>query len=117
MQYYRFAKTEIWAQEQEKKSSDIARQRHEFRQFRMERKKAENEERKKQKRELLKKVSGEKDNGEDAKKAAIDAAMARVKAKRETQSITPANTENLTERQKEKIAEIEAARQKAKGKS
>lgn len=117
VQYYRFAKTEIWAQEQEKKSSDIARQRHEFRQFRMERKKAENEERKKQKRELLKKVSGEKDNGEDAKKAAIDAAMARVKAKRETQSITPANTENLTERQKEKIAEIEAARQKAKGKS
>ena len=117
VQYYRFAKTEIWAQEQEKKSSDIARQRHEFRLFRMERKKAENEERKKQKRELLKKVSGEKDNAEDAKKAAIDAAMARVKAKRETQSITPANTENLTERQKEKIAEIEAARQKAKGKS
>lgn len=60
VQYYRFAKTEIWAQEQEKKSSDIARQRHEFRQFRMERKKAENEERKRQKRELLKKVNGEK---------------------------------------------------------
>lgn len=114
VQYYRFAKTEIWAQEQEKKSSDIARQRHEFRQYRMERKKAENEERKRQKRELLKKVNGEKDNGEDAKKAAIDAAMARVKAKRETQSITPENTDNLTEKQKQSIAEIDSRRIKAK---
>ncbi|MDH5601410.1 MAG: electron transport complex subunit RsxC [Gammaproteobacteria bacterium] len=114
VQYYRFAKTEIWAQEQEKKSSDIARQRHEFRQFRMERKKAENEARKKQKKELLKKVSGTKDNADDAKKAAIEAAMARVKAKREKQSITPANTDNLTEKQKKEIAEVEARRRNAK---
>lgn len=114
VQYYRFAKTEIWAQEQEKKSSDIARQRHEFRLFRMERKKAEDEERKKHKRELLKKVSGDKDNADDAKKAAIEAAMARVKAKRETQSVSPANTENLTEKQKQSIAEIELRRKKAK---
>jgi len=117
VQYYRFAKTEIWAQEQEKKSSDIARQRHEFRQYRMERKKAENEERKRQKRELLKKVNGEKDSGEDAKKAAIDAAMARVKAKRETQHSNQANTDHLTEKQKQEIAEIESRRKKAKEKS
>ena len=114
VQYYRFAKTEIYALEQEKKKSDIARQRHEFRQFRMERKKAENEERKRQKRELLKKVSGEKDNAEDAKKAAIAAAMARVKAKREAQSITPENTANLTEQQQKTIAEIDSRRKKAK---
>ena len=114
VQYYRFAKTEIWAQEQEKKSSDIARQRHEFRLFRMERKKAENEERKRQKRELLKKVNGEKDSAEDAKKVAIEAAMARVKAKRETQAFTPENTENLTEAQKKSIAEIDSRRKKAK---
>ena len=117
VQYYRFAKTEIWTQEQEKKSSDIARQRHEFRQLRMERKKAENEERKRHKRELLKQVSGEKDSGEDAKKAAIEAAMARVKAKRETQSIAAANTENLTEEQKKSIAEIDSRRKKAKEES
>ena len=117
VQYYRFAKTEIYALEQEKKKSDIARQRHEFRQFRMERKKAENEERKRQKRELLKKVSGEKDNAEDAKKAAIEAAMARVKAKRETQSITPENTNNLTEQQKKTIAEIDSRRKKEKEES
>lgn len=114
VQYYRFAKTEIYAQEQEKKSSDIARQRHEFRQYRMERKKAENEERKRLKRELLKKMNNEKDNADDAKKSAIEAAMARVKAKREAQSITPGNTNNLTEQQKESIAEIDSRRKKAK---
>ena len=114
VQYYRFAKTEIYALEQEKKKSDIARQRHEFHLLRIERKKAENEARKKQKRELLKKVSGEKDSGDDAKKSAIEAAMARVKAKRDAQSISPANTTNLTEQQQKAIAEIESKRKKAK---
>ena len=117
VQYYRFAKAEIWALEQEKKSSDIARQRHEFRQFRMERKKAENEERKRQKRELLKKVNGTKDSEDEVKKAAIEAALARVKAKRETQSVSPANTLNLTEQQKQAIAEIDSRRNKVKEKS
>ena len=117
VQYYRFAKAEIWALEQEKKSSDIARQRHEFRQFRMERKKAENEERKRQKRELLKKVNGTKDSEDEVKKAAIEAALARVKAKRETQSVSPANTLNLTEQQKQAIAEIDSRRIKAKEES
>lgn len=117
VQYFRFAKTEIYALEQEKKNSDIARQRHEFHQFRIERKKAENEERKRLKRELLKKVNGEKDSAEDAKKSAIAAAMARVKAKREAQSITPENTLNLTEQQKEAIAEIDSRRKKEKDNS
>lgn len=122
VQYYRFAKTEIYALEQEKKNSDIARQRHEFRQFRMERKKAENEERKRLKRELLKKVNGDKVSSdkssvEDAKKSAIEAAMARVKAKRESQSIAPANTENLTEQQQKSIAEADSRRKKAKEKT
>lgn len=117
VQYYRFAKTEIWAQEQEKKSSDIARQRHEFRQFRMERKKAENEERKRQKKELLKKVSGKKNSAEDAKKAAIKEAMERVKAKREAQSAIAKNTDNLTEKQRKEIADIETRRKKAKEES
>ena len=112
VQYYRFAKTEIWAQEKEKKNADIARQRHEFRLLRMERKKAENEERKKKKRELLKKAEGKKDNGDDAKKAAIEAAMARVKAKRANQAVAPANTDNLTDEQKKTIAEIDSKRKK-----
>ena len=119
VQYYRFAKAEIYALEQEKKKSDIARQRHEFRQFRMERKKAENDERKRKKRELLKKANGEKSSSDkssadDAKKAAIEAAMARVKAKRETQSVTAENTTNLTEQQQKSITEADLRRNKAK---
>ena len=114
VQYYRFAKTAIWALERDKKNSDIARQRHEFRLLRMERKKAEDEERKKKKRELLKKASGEKNADEDNKKAAIQAAMERVKAKRESQSAEKVNVDNLTEEQKKKIAEVDLRRKKAK---
>ena len=117
VQYYRFAKTEIYSLEEEKKNSDIARQRHEFRQFREERKKAENEERKRQKRELLKKVNNEKDSTDDAKKSAIEAAMARVKAKREANPNAPQNTTNLTKKQKESIDEADSRRNKSKGES
>ncbi|HFQ14443.1 MAG TPA: electron transport complex subunit RsxC [Gammaproteobacteria bacterium] len=107
--YYRFAKTEIWAQEEEKKKADLARRRHEFRQYRMERKKKEDEERKRRKKELLKKT-GNKGDDTDAKKAAIEAAMARVKARREEQEKMKRNTDNLSEAQRKKIAEIEARR-------
>jgi len=41
VQYYRFAKSEIHAREKEKKAADLARERHEFRQLRIEREKQE----------------------------------------------------------------------------
>jgi electron transport complex protein RnfC len=116
VQYYRFAKTEIWAQERDKQKSDAARERHEFRLYRMERKKQEDEERKRRKKELLKATAGEKTSEEDKKKAAIEAAMARVKAKREKQHAAQANIDHLTEAQKKAIAEIEARRAKAREK-
>lgn len=75
--YYRFAKTEIAAQERNRKKSDIARQRHEFNQYRAERKKLEDEERRRKKKELLKK-SQQNDDKQDA----IAAALARVNAKK-----------------------------------
>ncbi|NOZ37462.1 MAG: 4Fe-4S dicluster domain-containing protein, partial [Gammaproteobacteria bacterium] len=109
--YYRFAKTEIWAQEEEKKKADLARQRHEFRQYRLERKKKEDEERKRRKKELLKKTSNTKDD-KDPKKAAIEAAMARVKARRTEQEQEKKNTDNLSPAQKQAIAQIEARRKK-----
>ncbi len=109
--YYRFAKTEIWAQEKEKEKSNHARQRHEFRQYRMERKKKEDEERKRRKKELLKKT-GNKNDDKDAKKAAIEAAMARVKARRTEQEQEKKNTHNLSAAQQETIAKIEARRKK-----
>jgi len=79
--YYRFAKTEVWAQEREKEASNIARKRHEFRLERQEKAEQEKQERMRKKKAALK----DKENGKDdaAKKAAIQAAMDRAKAKRE----------------------------------
>jgi electron transport complex protein RnfC len=41
VEYYRFAKSEIWAQETSKKAADAARERHEYRELRIEREKQE----------------------------------------------------------------------------
>ncbi len=80
VQYYRFAKTEIWAQERDRKKSDHARERHEFHQYRLERKKQEDEERRRKKKELLKNAQQKSD-----KQDAIAAALARVEAKKAQQ--------------------------------
>jgi len=81
VQYYRYAKTEIWAKQREKHKADIARERHEFHLLRMERKQREDEERKRRKKELLEKASG----GDNDKQDAIRAAMERVQAKKAAQ--------------------------------
>ena len=86
VQYYRFAKTEIWVQEQEKQKSDIARERHEFRNSRLERDKRERAERHKKKLDSLNKPGDKKKNQE-----AIQAAMDRVKAKRDAQQANQNN--------------------------
>jgi electron transport complex protein RnfC len=108
--YFRYAKTEIWNQEREKTHSDIARERHEFHLYRLQREKQEREERHRQKRAALKKD----DSNQDAKKAAIQAAMERAKAKREASGVTPKNVDNLTPEQQQKIAEVESRRSKQK---
>ena len=87
VQYYRYAKTTIWQQERERKASDIARQRHEKHQQRLEKITLEREEKLRQKRELLKKKSndsaaGNKDGARDNKQAAIAEAIARAQAKK-----------------------------------
>ena len=82
VQYYRFAKTEIWASERERQQSDLARRRHEARDARLERIKAERQARLRKKKEVLdKKGKG----AADPKKAAIEAAMKRVAAKKAAQ--------------------------------
>ena len=78
VQYYRYAKTTIWQQERERKSSDIARLRHESHQQRIEKQKHEREEKLRKKREMLKAKSNEKDSKQDA----ITAALARAQAKK-----------------------------------
>ena len=83
VQYYRYAKTEIWLHERDKQKSDRARERHEFNQYRAERKKIEDAKRRQQKQEMLKKTQSAHDS-----KDAIAEALARVKAKKEQQATT-----------------------------
>jgi len=91
VQYYRFAKAEIWAQERDKEKAELARKRHEFRQQRLEREKAERASRLHKKKADLKasKASeGESTDDKSEKKAAILAALERARAKREGEGVT-----------------------------
>ncbi|MGD8569834.1 MAG: electron transport complex subunit RsxC [Gammaproteobacteria bacterium] len=106
VQYYRFAKTAIWQQEREKILADLSRQRHEFHKFRIERENRERAERHKKKRQA---VDGT--GTEDKKKQAIQAAMERVREKREQSRTQPKNTDNLTEQQQKLIEEADQRRQ------
>jgi electron transport complex protein RnfC len=87
VQYYRFAKAEIWAQERDKEKAELARRRHDFRQQRLEREKAERTSRlRKKKNELQQPAAPAADKGgeeKSEKKAAILAALERARAKRE----------------------------------
>jgi Na+-translocating ferredoxin:NAD+ oxidoreductase subunit C len=83
VQYYRYAKTNIWQQERERKSSDIARQRHEAHELRLEKIKQEREEKLRKKRELLKNKEDTNTNDDkSSKQNAIAEAVARAKAKK-----------------------------------
>ena len=115
VQYYRFAKTEVWAKEEEKRKSDIARQRHEFKEARLARIEAEKKARLRKKKEALeKKAPGDKGKGSDPKKAAIEAAMKRAAAKKkqlQEEGKLPANTDNLTSAQQKQIEAADKRRQ------
>lgn len=105
--YYRFAKTEIWDLERQRRKADVARQRHEFRVERLEREKREIEARRSKARQALNRPKA----GEaDAKKAEIEAALARVRAKKADQPVQPRNIDNLNTEQREKIGEVDARR-------
>jgi len=111
VQYYRFAKTEVWAREEEKRKADIARQRHEFRDARLARIKAEKQAKLRQKKEAL---ENKKAADVDPKKAAIEAAMKRAaekKKKLQEEGKIPANTENLTAVQQRQIDEADKRRE------
>lgn len=90
VQYYRFAKSEVWAKAREKHKADLARERHEFHQLRLERKKREDEERKRKKKEMLERAA--KNDGD--KQSAIRAAMERVNAKKAAQQQGAASNED-----------------------
>lgn len=127
VQYYRFAKSEIWEQDAERKKANHARMRHEFREQRLAKAKAEREERMRKKREALKKpaatdkpakpqstVDAKTDSKAgakpDPKQDAIAAALARVEAKKQKQEARPRNVENLTEEQQQLIDAVDKRR-------
>jgi len=84
--YYRYAKTEIWALERERDKSDLARRRHDARVARLARIEAERKARLRKKKEALEKKPAA--DSKDPKKAAIEAAMKRVAAKKAAQQAT-----------------------------
>ncbi|HYQ72410.1 MAG TPA: electron transport complex subunit RsxC [Gammaproteobacteria bacterium] len=105
VQYYRHAKTAIWAQEKQRRKADLARQRHEARLARLERIKQERAEKLARKKQALKPA----DAGPDPRQAAIQAALERVKRKKEQAGVSPGNTTDLTPEQRR---QIEAADQR-----
>ena len=121
VQYYRFAKSEIWSRESEKTAADAARDRFEFREYRIEREKLEKAE----------KLAAKEKAAAEAKLAAAKLAEAQAavsvtpppmteaqakiqaaieQAKLQAAAVKPKNTEQLTPQQLAEIAEIEARR-------
>ena len=106
VQYFRFAKSEIWQREKDKKAAEGAKARFEFRQFRDEREKQEKAERL-AKAAAVQKAKAEASAGaaaeagttdpEAAKKALIAAAMERAKAQREAAQTAATPENNLQE--------------------
>jgi len=114
VQYYRAAKSEIRAAKHAQFRSDRARIRFEFREKRLLLKKHQEEERRRLKREALKKRIPQKRNCDTAIDP-VQAALARVKAKKlEQQDITPKNTTNLTPAQQKLVEQADARRRAAR---
>ena len=114
VQYFRFAKTETWAREQEKQKADLARQRHEARKARLERLEQERKTRLRKRKEDLAEPKPAAAPGapeQDPKKAAIAAALKRAAAKKAASQ--PRNVTDLTPEQQRKIEEVDARRRAA----
>ncbi|MBI3773593.1 MAG: electron transport complex subunit RsxC [Gammaproteobacteria bacterium] len=115
--YYRFAKTEIWAQEREKEKANLARQRHEARLARIEREKQEREARAAQKKAAA--AEGKASAIAAERQAEVQAAIERAKSRRDQQR---GKAEQMWQQggrynnEKEKQAEIQAALNRAKEK-
>lgn len=107
VEYYRFAKSEILAQDKAKEAANLARERNDFRLARIEREKQERAAKHAQKAAGAKAETA----GDDAKKAAIAAAIERAKAQKA--DIAPQNTDNLPPGVQAEIAATDARRAEA----
>jgi electron transport complex protein RnfC len=88
--YYRYAKTEVWAREQDRRKAEQARLRHQARLERLERQEQERKAKLRRKKESLEgKGEGEaKPASEDPRRAAIEAARQRAAAKKQAATKT-----------------------------
>ncbi|GGX92003.1 electron transport complex subunit RsxC [Vogesella alkaliphila] len=109
--YYRFAKSEIWAAERDKNAANLARQRHEFRQFRLQRDKAEKAQRLADKaaqaaarQAASHSAAANVAPASDPKQAAIAAAMARAAAQREAAPLPEQHSSGLNDAKQAAIA-------------
>jgi electron transport complex protein RnfC len=124
VQYYRYAKTESWAREQEKRAAEHARARHEARQARLELLERERKAKLRRKKDALAKkpisaleaARAAAAGDEDPKKALIEAAKKRAAAKRAAMTkkgVGPKNTQDLTPSQQRQIDAVEKRRRAA----
>ncbi len=116
VQYYRFAKSEIRALEHEQTAADLARERYEFRQMRMERDKQERIEKLAQKEKA---VLAARQSAATPEAAPDNSAQSRIqaaaeRAREQAATARPKNIDALTPQQQAEIAEIEARRAKAR---
>jgi electron transport complex protein RnfC len=84
VQYYRFAKTESWAREQEKRAADHARERHAAREARLERQERERKAKLRKKKEAVSPGGATPKADRADKQAAIEAARRRAAEKKAT---------------------------------
>ena len=131
VQYFRYAKAEIWDDERERNKANIARERHEFRQERLEKAvlaKAEAARLRKEKLAKKKALDAEKAKQEETASAGtsdtkasekpadkmdlIQEAIARAKIKKAQQQSQRKNTDNLTEDQQKQIDAANERRRK-----
>jgi electron transport complex protein RnfC len=114
VQYYRYAKSEIHARSVEKLAADKARERHDYRQFRIEREKTEKAQRLAQKERDAAAAKASFDANlaatENAQQQTINEAIERAKA--QAVGTHALNTEALTPEQLAKIAAVDARRAK-----
>ncbi len=121
VQYYRYAKSEIIAIDKAKEAADMARERNDFRLARIEREKLERAQKHAERalagKEHADAPSSKNDDvkvtGDDAKKAAIAAAIERAKAQKATAATsgeTPKNAVPENPAIQKEIAEIDARR-------
>jgi len=117
--YYRFAKSELWASDRDKKAAERARQRHDFRQFRLVRDKTEKAARLASRTAPASSaptVEASSPVSSDDKRAAIEAAMARAAARTAGQAAkadSPPAAAPVTSADDAKRAAIEAAMARA----